>query len=133
VNRAVTPRLQEVDLTGEHRRTRPHRSDAQEVRDGVHHDHGRIELADGLLHGEQVRLKAEDARAGASELQQTGVHPRLRSMPTEDMFRTISASDSSKAKYMARSPLRQVASQNCAATVDLPVPAVPLTKTVLPL
>ena len=54
-------------------------------------------------------------------------------MPTEDMLRTISASDSSKAKYSARSPRRQVASQNCAASVDLPVPAVPLTSTVLPL
>ena len=54
-------------------------------------------------------------------------------MPTEAMLRTISASDSSKAKYIARSPRRQVASQNCAASVDLPVPAVPLTSTVLPL
>ena len=56
-----------------------------------------------------------------------------RSMPTDAMLRTISASDSSKAKYIARSPRRQVASQNCAASVDLPVPAVPLTRTVLPL
>lgn len=56
-----------------------------------------------------------------------------RSMPTDAMLRTISASDSSKAKYSARSPRRQVASQNCAARVDLPVPAVPLTSTVLPL
>jgi len=58
---------------------------------------------------------------------------RCRSMPTEDMLRTISAWDSSNAKYNARSPRRQVASQNCAARVDLPVPAVPLTSTVLPL
>ncbi len=53
-------------------------------------------------------------------------------MPTDDMLRTICASDSSKAKYMARSPRLHVASQNCAASVDLPVPAVPLTSTVLP-
>ena len=58
---------------------------------------------------------------------------RLRLMPTEAMLRTISASDSSKAKYIARSPRLQVASQNCAAKVDFPVPAVPLTRTVLPL
>ncbi len=58
---------------------------------------------------------------------------RLRSMPTDAMLRMISASDSSKAKYMARSPRRQLASQNCAANVDFPVPAVPLISTVLPL
>ena len=44
-------------------------------------------------------------------------------MPTEAMLRTISASDSSNAKYIARSPRRHAASQNCAASVDLPVPA----------
>ena len=58
---------------------------------------------------------------------------RLRSMPTEAMLRTISASDSSNAKYMRPFAALQVASQNCAAKVDLPVPAVPLTRTVLPL
>jgi hypothetical protein len=49
------------------------------------------------------------------------------------MLRMISASDSSNAKYSARSPRLHAASQNCAASVDLPVPAVPLTSTVLPL
>jgi hypothetical protein len=58
---------------------------------------------------------------------------RRRSIPTEAMLRMISASDSSNAKYIARSPRLHAASQNCAASVVLPVPAVPLTSTVLPL
>ncbi len=56
-----------------------------------------------------------------------------RRMPTEAMLRTISAWDSSNAKYIARSPRRHAASQNWAASVDLPVPALPLMRTVLPL
>ena len=51
------------------------RRDAQDVRDGVLDDHGRIEFADVLLHGEQVRFETEEAGPEAAELQQADVHP----------------------------------------------------------
>src|SRR5438552_3786145 len=55
-----------------------------------------------------------------------------RSMPTDRMFRAIWVGDSSKAKYRQRSPLWLAASAKCDATLDLPVPAVPDTSTLLP-
>ena len=79
VNSAVTPlRLQEVDLAGQHRGHVAPGADAQEVGDRVHDDDGGVELADQLLHGEQVRLEAEQAGAEAVELEQAGVHPLLQ-------------------------------------------------------
>ena len=53
-------------------------------------------------------------------------------MPADRMLRIICAGDSSKRKYRHRSPRRQAASAKCAASVVLPVPAVPDTSTVLP-
>src|SRR5205823_2594663 len=51
-----------------------------------------------------------------------------RSMPIDRMFRVIWLADSSKAKYRQRSPRRHAASASWAARVDLPVPAVPDTR-----
>ena len=81
--------LQEVDLPGQHRRHVRPGADAQEIRDRVHDDDRGIELADELLHGEEVRLEAEQARAEAPELQQAGVHP----LPQVDAHRGHVADD----------------------------------------
>src|ERR1051326_1892110 len=62
--------------------------------------------------------------------------PRLihfsRLIPTELMLRRIWLGDSSYAKYMARSSREQAELANAAAKLDLPVPAVPVIKTLLP-
>ena len=55
-----------------------------------------------------------------------------RSIPIERMFRTIWSWDSSNARYRQRSPRAHVACAKCAATLLLPLPAVPETSTVLP-
>ena len=55
-----------------------------------------------------------------------------RSIPIERILRMIWLGDSSKEKYRARSPRRQAASAKSAATLLLPVPAVPETSTALP-
>ena len=116
--------LQEVDLAGEHRRHVGAGADAQQVRDRVHDDDRRVELADELLHREQVRLEAEQAGAEAAELQQAGVDPPLQ----VDADRGHVADDLGLGllEGEVHAPARrgaQVASQNCAASVDLPVPA----------
>lgn len=56
---------------------------------------------------------------------------RSSGMPRDFMLRRIWLSDSSKAKYSARSPRLQAAFTKEAATLDLPVPAVPVTSTLL--
>ena len=48
------------------------------------------------------------------------------------MLRINCPSDSSKAMYKTRSSRRQAASANWAATLVLPVPAVPETRTLVP-
>ena len=132
--RGDAPGLQEVDLPGEHRGHVGAGADAQQVGDRVHDDHGGIELADEPLHGEQVRLEAEQAGAEAAELQQAGVDPLLQvDADRGHVAHDLAPRTPRRRSTCARSPRRQVASQNCAASVDLPVPAVPLTRTVLPL
>jgi hypothetical protein len=49
------------------------------------------------------------------------------------MLRTIWFGDSSKEKYKHRFPAPHAARHSEAASVDLPVPAVPDTRTLLPL
>lgn len=70
-------------------------------------------------------------RAAWKASRQSRTH-RSRSSPTERMFLMIWASDSSNEKYRTRSPRRQAASAKWAAMVDLPMPAVPETRTELP-
>ena len=53
-------------------------------------------------------------------------------MPAERMLRIICCGDSSNRKYRHFSPRAQAASTKCAASVVLPVPAVPDISTVLP-
>ena len=121
--------LQEVDLAGQHRRDVRAVPMRNEVGDRVHDHHRGIELADELLHREQVRLEAEQARAEALELQQAGVDP----LPQVDADGGHVADDLGLGllEGEVHRPLAaaQAASQNCAASVDLPVPAVPLTRT----
>src|SRR5659263_319469 len=57
---------------------------------------------------------------------------RARSRPTEAMLRRISAGDSSKLKKSTLSPRSQAALAKLAASVVLPVPAVPLIRMLLP-
>ena len=53
-------------------------------------------------------------------------------MPPERMLRKIWLGDSSKAKYKQRSPREQAESAKKDARLDLPVPAVPVIKMLLP-
>ena len=100
VNRAVTPLgLQEVDLRVSIADTSAAAPDAQQVGDRVHDDHGGLELADELLHRERG---APRGRAGSGGSTGTAAGPASTHAagrcPTDAMLRTISASDSSKAK-----------------------------------
>ena len=71
------------------------------------------------------------ARSPHSRSSPASTH-RPRSMPTDLRLRTIWSGDSSKETNRADSPRAQAASTAEAASVVLPVPAVPVTRTVEP-
>ena len=85
-----------------------------------------------LCMAHQVHLEPKHRGPRRQETQQAFLHPLLRSMPIELMFRENLAFRLLESKIRAplAAPARRI--HEMAAKLVLPVPAVPLTRTVLP-